>query len=55
MPIAPITGMLRKRFLVDVSTALGLGVAGGYAFWYVLLFCEQNDTTNTPIPGTVCI
>jgi len=34
MAIAPITGMLRKRFWVDVSSALGLGVAAGYAYWY---------------------
>ncbi|KAF5336098.1 hypothetical protein D9611_006420 [Ephemerocybe angulata] len=34
MPIAPITGMLRKRFWLDVGCALGLGVSGGYAFWY---------------------
>jgi len=34
MAIAPITGMLRKRFWLDVSTGLGLGVAAGAAFWY---------------------
>jgi len=34
MPIAPITGKLRKRFWVDVTTSLGLGVASAYAFWY---------------------
>jgi len=34
MPIPPITGKLRKRFWVDLTTALGLGVASGYAFWY---------------------
>ncbi|TFY78042.1 hypothetical protein EWM64_g5972 [Hericium alpestre] len=34
MPIAPITGKLRKRFWVDLSTALGLGISGGYAYWY---------------------
>jgi hypothetical protein len=37
MPIAPITGKLRKRLLVDLSTALGFGIAAGYAYWYVLL------------------
>lgn len=41
MPIAPITGMLRKRFWLDVSCALGLGVTGGYAYWYVLI--AQHD------------
>jgi hypothetical protein len=35
MAIAPITGMLRKRFWVDMSCALGLGTAFGYAYWYV--------------------
>ncbi|RDB20898.1 Cytochrome c oxidase subunit 7A [Hypsizygus marmoreus] len=34
MAIAPITGMLRKRFWLDVSCAIGLGVASGYGFWY---------------------
>lgn len=31
--IAPITGRLRKRFWLDVSCALGLGIASGYAYW----------------------
>ncbi|KAI0725403.1 cytochrome-c oxidase subunit VIIa [Fomitopsis betulina] len=34
MPIAPITGKLRKRFWLDFSVALGMGVSAGYAFWY---------------------
>ncbi|KAF8239409.1 cytochrome-c oxidase, subunit VIIa [Tricholoma matsutake] len=34
MAIAPITGMLRKRFWVDLSCALGLGTSIGYAYWY---------------------
>lgn len=33
MAIAPITGKLRKRFWLDLTTALGLGVSAGYAFW----------------------
>lgn len=32
--IPPITGMIRKRFFRDLTVALGLGFAGGYAFWY---------------------
>ncbi|KAF9466105.1 cytochrome-c oxidase subunit VIIa [Collybia nuda] len=32
--IAPITGMLRKRFWLDISCAIGLGTASGYAYWY---------------------
>jgi len=31
--IAPITGKLRKRFWLDMGVALGLGIAGGYAYW----------------------
>ncbi|KAF8630149.1 hypothetical protein AX15_003100 [Amanita polypyramis BW_CC] len=34
MPIAPITGKLRKRFWLDVGCALSLGVSGAYAYWY---------------------
>lgn len=35
MPIAPITGRLRKGLWRDISVALGLGLGAGYAFWYV--------------------
>ncbi|PSR82616.1 hypothetical protein EW026_g4719 [Hermanssonia centrifuga] len=34
MAIAPITGMLRKRFWLHLTCASGLGVSAGYAFWY---------------------
>ncbi|CCM01802.1 uncharacterized protein FIBRA_03869 [Fibroporia radiculosa] len=34
MPIAPITGKLRKRFWLDLSVSLGMGISAGYAFWY---------------------
>ncbi|KDQ06109.1 hypothetical protein BOTBODRAFT_181888 [Botryobasidium botryosum FD-172 SS1] len=34
MPIAPITGKLRKRLFLDLTAAIGLGTAGGYAYWY---------------------
>ncbi|KAJ7623173.1 cytochrome-c oxidase subunit VIIa [Roridomyces roridus] len=34
MAIAPITGMLRKRFWLDVTTSLGLGISAGAAYWY---------------------
>ena len=43
MAIAPITGKLRKRFWVDLTTALGLGVGAGYAYWCVLF-----DTRLSP-------
>lgn len=41
MPIAPITGKLRKRFWLDLTVAMGLGVSFGYAFWRALFlsFC----------------
>ncbi|OCH87521.1 hypothetical protein OBBRIDRAFT_837299 [Obba rivulosa] len=34
MAIAPITGKLRKRFWLDITVSLGLGISAGYAFWY---------------------
>jgi len=34
MAIAPITGKLRKRFWLDLTTSLGLGIGAGYAYWY---------------------
>jgi len=34
MAIAPITGKLRKRVILDISAALGLGTAAGYGYWY---------------------
>ena len=38
MPIAPITGKLRKGLWRDISIALGLGISAGYAYWYVHSF-----------------
>lgn len=46
MAIAPITGKLRKRFWVDLTTALGLGVGAGYAYWFVFF-----DTRLSPSPS----
>ncbi|EON69520.1 hypothetical protein W97_08780 [Coniosporium apollinis CBS 100218] len=34
MPIKPITGMLRKGLVLDLSVALGLGASAGYFWWY---------------------
>ncbi|KAA1135301.1 hypothetical protein PGTUg99_005456 [Puccinia graminis f. sp. tritici] len=34
MAIAPITGKLRKRILLDLSVSLGLGTAAAYTWWY---------------------
>ena len=36
MPVAPITGRLRRRIWTDLGTALGLGTSSAYAYWYVL-------------------
>ncbi|KAH7136066.1 hypothetical protein B0J11DRAFT_519845 [Dendryphion nanum] len=34
MAIKPITGMLRRTVVLDLSVAIGLGVAAGYGWWY---------------------
>ncbi|KAK2625768.1 hypothetical protein QTJ16_005080 [Diplocarpon rosae] len=34
MAIKPITGMLRRGLVLDLSVAFGLGTSAGYAFWY---------------------
>ncbi|KAH9000337.1 COX7A, subunit VIIa of cytochrome c oxidase [Lactarius hengduanensis] len=34
MPIAPITGKLRKRLWLDLSCAFGFGISSAYAYWY---------------------
>ncbi|TVY68934.1 Cytochrome c oxidase subunit 7A [Lachnellula suecica] len=34
MPVAPITGMLRRGLVLDLSVAGGLGTTFGYLFWY---------------------
>lgn len=38
MPIAPITGRLRKGLWRDIFAGLGLGIGFGYAYWCVHLF-----------------
>ncbi|KAL1982927.1 hypothetical protein VTN96DRAFT_779 [Rasamsonia emersonii] len=32
--LPPITGMLRRGLVLDLSTAIGLGTAFGYLWWY---------------------
>ncbi|KAL2006925.1 hypothetical protein VTN00DRAFT_9593 [Thermoascus crustaceus] len=32
--LPPITGMLRRTLVLDLSTALGLGTTFGYLWWY---------------------
>ncbi|KAF2713042.1 cytochrome c oxidase family protein-like protein [Pleomassaria siparia CBS 279.74] len=34
MAIKPITGMLKRQIVLDISMGLGLGVAAGYGWWY---------------------
>ncbi|KAI5921007.1 hypothetical protein F4810DRAFT_680581 [Camillea tinctor] len=34
MAITPITGMLRRGLITDLSIALGLGVTMGSFYWY---------------------
>ena len=36
MPIAPITGKLRKRLWLDITTAAGLGTFSAYGYWFVV-------------------
>ncbi|KIY51848.1 hypothetical protein FISHEDRAFT_70347 [Fistulina hepatica ATCC 64428] len=35
MAIAPITGMLKKRFLFDLGFGISLGISAAYGFWYM--------------------
>ncbi|KAK2747987.1 hypothetical protein FQN57_001578 [Myotisia sp. PD_48] len=32
--IKPITGILRRGLVLDLSTAFGLGTTSGYLWWY---------------------
>ncbi|KAK5131678.1 hypothetical protein LTR08_000732 [Meristemomyces frigidus] len=32
--VKPITGMLRRGLVLDLSVAFGLGTATGYLWWY---------------------
>ncbi|KAK8168201.1 cytochrome c oxidase family protein-like protein [Phyllosticta capitalensis] len=34
MAIKPITGMLRRGLVLDLSLAFGLGTSMGYFWWY---------------------
>ncbi|QSZ33337.1 hypothetical protein DSL72_002925 [Monilinia vaccinii-corymbosi] len=34
MAIKPITGMLRRGLVLDLSVALGMGTVFGNVFWY---------------------
>ncbi|KAF2092230.1 cytochrome-c oxidase, subunit VIIa, partial [Saccharata proteae CBS 121410] len=32
--VKPITGMLRRGLVLDISVAFGLGLSAGYGWWY---------------------
>ncbi|KAG8625002.1 hypothetical protein KVT40_006753 [Elsinoe batatas] len=32
--VKPITGMLRRGLVLDLSVAFGLGTSAGYLWWY---------------------
>ncbi|EFQ94947.1 hypothetical protein PTT_07193 [Pyrenophora teres f. teres 0-1] len=34
MAIKPITGMLRRQIVLDLSVGMGLGLVTGYGWWY---------------------
>ncbi|KZF18940.1 cytochrome-c oxidase, subunit VIIa [Xylona heveae TC161] len=34
MPVQPITGMLRRGLVLDLSIAFGLGTSFAYLYWY---------------------
>ncbi|KNE57476.1 hypothetical protein AMAG_03187 [Allomyces macrogynus ATCC 38327] len=42
-PIAPITGMLRKKFIFDLTGALGLGTGAAMYFWYKIKVPAEED------------
>ncbi|KAG7286805.1 Cytochrome c oxidase copper chaperone [Staphylotrichum longicolle] len=46
MAVQPITGMLRRGLITDLSIALGLGFAFGNAFWYGYHVPRTNARDN---------
>ncbi|WBW73088.1 cytochrome c oxidase subunit VIIa [Schizosaccharomyces osmophilus] len=34
MAVGPVTGLFKRQIIVDFSTILGLGTAGGLVWWY---------------------
>ncbi|KAJ2691422.1 hypothetical protein GGH99_002437, partial [Coemansia sp. RSA 1285] len=33
-PLKPITGMLRKRVIRDITVGIGAGIVGGSVYWH---------------------
>jgi hypothetical protein len=46
MPIAPITGKLRKRLWLDLSCGLGFGISAAYAYWFVIFYSIPGSFTH---------
>ncbi|KAI9224829.1 HAD-like domain-containing protein [Blastocladiella britannica] len=46
MAIAPITGMLKKRFFLDLTVGMSLGGAAGYYFWFQREAKEASRVTK---------
>ncbi|KAK4189679.1 hypothetical protein QBC35DRAFT_450121 [Podospora australis] len=44
--VKPITGMLRRGLILDLSIALGLGFTFGSAFWYGYHMPRTNARDN---------
>ncbi|KAI0033933.1 cytochrome-c oxidase [Vararia minispora EC-137] len=42
MPIAPITGKLRKRLWLDLTTSLGLGISAAYGWCFLTLTSAER-------------
>ncbi|KAK4168282.1 hypothetical protein QBC43DRAFT_201696 [Cladorrhinum sp. PSN259] len=45
-PFKPVTGMLRRGLILDLSIALGLGFVFGNAFWYGYHMPRTNARDN---------
>jgi len=52
MPIAPITGKLRKRLWLDLSCAMGLGISSAYAYWSVVFPSSIVNIIADPLLST---
>ncbi|OAA61941.1 Cytochrome c oxidase, subunit VIIa, fungal [Niveomyces insectorum RCEF 264] len=46
MAIKPITGMLRRGLIMDISIGLGIGFAMGNLFWYGYHMPRTNARDN---------
>ncbi|KAK4244861.1 hypothetical protein C7999DRAFT_34788 [Corynascus novoguineensis] len=44
--VKPVTGMLRRGLITDLSIALGLGLIFGNAFWYGYHVPRTNARDN---------